>query len=135
MEAGAVLAPASKITRKKGPLFSIYFSHQGGVSASQAKQKHRWVRHISSSARRLRDMHLSTTFVEHSLRPSLARRTPFAAQASDDEAYGEEEGAEAEEAAGEGASDGAQCGSSEATFVTLGAPSAAGSSSMPALHG
>ena len=97
--------------------------------------KHRWVRHISSSARRLRDMHLSTTFVEHSLRPSLARRTPFAAQASDDEAYGEEEGAEAEEAAGEGASDGAQCGSSEATFVTLGAPSAAGSSSMPALHG
>ena len=127
MEAGAVLAPASKTRKNK---VRYFLSSRVSLPA-----KHRWVRHISSSARRLRDMHLSTTFVEHSLRPSLARRTPFAAQASDDEAYGEEEGAEAEEAAGEGASDGAQCGSSEATFVTLGAPSAAGSSSMPALHG
>jgi hypothetical protein len=37
------------------------------------------VRHILSSARRLRDMHLSTSFVEHSLRPGIAGRTPHAA--------------------------------------------------------
>lgn len=53
--------------------------------------KHRWVRHISSSARRLRDMHLSTSFVEHSLRPGIAGRTPHAAQASDDEVDVEKE--------------------------------------------
>ena len=40
---------------------------------------HVQVRHISSSARRLRDMHLSTSFVEHSLRPGIAGRTPHAA--------------------------------------------------------
>lgn len=47
--------------------------------------KHRWVRHILSSARRLRDMHLSTSFVEHSLRPGIAGRTPHAALTGDDE--------------------------------------------------
>ena len=40
------------------------------------------VRHILSSARRLRDMHLSTSFVEHSLRPGIAGRTPHAALVS-----------------------------------------------------
>ena len=83
-------------------------------------------------------MHLSTTFVEHSLRPSLAGRETFAAQASDDEAYGEEEGESAEGGLGigaRGASDTAegQYGS-EATFVTLGAETNAGASSMPGLR-
>ena len=44
-----------------------------------AHAMHMQVRHISSSARRLRDMHLSTSFVEHSLRPGIAGRTPHAA--------------------------------------------------------
>ena len=33
--------------------------------------KHRWVKLIGSTARLLSDMHVSTTFVEASLRPQL----------------------------------------------------------------
>ena len=33
-------------------------------------KKHRWVRTIHKSVQRLRDMHLSTSFVAHSLRPA-----------------------------------------------------------------
>jgi len=98
--------------------------------------KHRWVRHISSSARRLRDMHLSTSFVEHSLRPSLAGRTPFAARITD-EADGGDDGE-----GGDGGTDEAYKASSDATFLTVGGidptglgGSPSGGGSLPALRG
>ena len=42
------------------------------IVAHALPAKHRWARHICASVRRIRDLHVSTRFVEHSLRPRLA---------------------------------------------------------------
>ena len=104
------------------------------LQAHDAHAMHMQVRHISSSARRLRDMHLSTSFVEHSLRPGIAGRTPHAAlgeadaEEEEEETFSEEE--EEEEEEGGGFPGGP--GGSEDTFVTLGAPNTAGGGGVPA---
>lgn len=41
------------------------------LAQSTLPAKHRWVKHINSTARLLRDLHISSAFVEHSLRPHL----------------------------------------------------------------
>ena len=82
-------------------------------------------------------MHLSTSFVEHSLRPGIAGRTPHAAlgeadaEEEEEETFSEEEEEEEEEGEEGGGFPGGP-GGSEDTFVTLGAPNTAGGGGVPA---
>ena len=42
------------------------------LAALSLPAKHRWARQICSTVQKLRDLHVSTSFVQHSLRPRLA---------------------------------------------------------------
>ena len=42
------------------------------LARAALSSKHHWSKHIHASAARLRDIHIATTFVAHSLRPRLA---------------------------------------------------------------
>ena len=100
------------------------------LASNALTAKHRWAKHIGASAQRLRDMHVSTTFLSHSLRPRLA-----AQQARADAARSELELIAAEESSLGRASIGKPLRRPMRAPKGVGSASLRGSTSLPALVG